>query len=325
VAIEFGQPAPTVLITGAAGNLGSRLARRLAQEPINLRLMTHRTPLPGDLIGTARIDVVQADLAQAQTLIGALRGADCVVHFAGVLFKPRPATFLPETNTRWFANLVEAALTTAVRRVVLISFPHVEGPTTPQHPSAGRLDREPISIHARTRLEEERLLFDKTRGTATTPVVLRSATVYGRGILMVEAARWLAQRRLLGVWRQPTWYHFIQTEDFLDAAAAACLKKGVSGIYQLGDESPITIQYFLDEATRIWGVPRPWRMPWWMILAAAGSCELFAALFGTISPLTRDFVRLGRVDHCCDTRRMRGELLPRLSYPTFEQGKATLR
>ncbi len=317
--------ASTILITGAAGNLGSRLARRLAQEPVNLRLMTHRTPLPGDLTGEARIDVVQADLARPETLTRALTGADCVVHFAGVLFKPRPATFLPETNTRWFSNLLEAALTTGVSRVILISFPHVEGPTTPEHPGAGRLDGAPISVHARTRLEEERLLFEKTRGTATTPVVLRSATIYGRGILMVEAARWLAQRRLLGVWRQPTWYHFIQTQDFLDAAAAACVKQGVSGIYQLGDESPITIQQALDEATRIWGLPPPWRMPWWMILTAAASCEMFGALFGTISPLTRDFVRLGRVDHCCDTRRMRAELLPRLSYPTFEQGKSTLR
>lgn len=287
--------------------------------------MTHRTPLPGDLTGKARIDVVQADLARPETLISALSAADCVVHFAGVLFRPRPATFLPETNTRWFANLVAAALNAGVRRVILISFPHVEGPTTPEHPGAGRLDGQPISIHARTRLEEERLLFEKTRGTATAPVVLRSATIYDRGILMVEAARWLAQRRLLGVWRQPTWYHFIQTQDFLDATAASCVKEGISGIYQLGDESPITIQQFLDEATRIWGLPRPWRMPWWTILAAAGSCELFAALFGTISPLTRDFVRLGRVDHCCDTRRMRAELLPQLSYPTFEQGKYTLR
>ena len=316
---------PTVLITGAAGNLGSRLARRLASEPVKLRLMTHRTPLPDDLTADARIEAVGADLARPETLIPALKNTDCVVHFAGVLFRPRPATFLPETNTRWFANLLDVALTNGVRRVILISFPHVEGPTNPEHPATGRLDCEPISVHARTRLEEERLVLEKTRDTATTPVVLRSATVYGRGILMVEAARWLAQRRLLGVWRKPTWYHFIQTQDFLDATAAACVKEGISGIYHLGDESPITIQQFLDEATRIWGFQRPWRLPWWTILTVAAGCEAFAALFGTRSALTRDFVRLGRVDHCCDTRRMRTELLPLLRYPTFEQGKSTLR
>jgi len=317
---------PTILITGAAGNLGSRLARRLLTERVKQRLMIHRTPLPDDLaaIGEDRIAVVSADLALPETLSAALQGVDCVVHFAGVLFRPRPATFLPQTNTRWFANLLEAALAARVPRVVLISFPQVEGPTTPEHPATGRLDYVPVWIHARTRLEEERLLFQKTRGTSTTPVVLRSATVYGRGILMIEAARWLSQRHLLAVWRTPTWYHFIQTDDFLNAVAASTLKTGITGIYQLGDDAPMTIQEFLDEAARIWGYSRPWRMPWWMILTAAAACEAFATAFGTRSPLTRDFVRLGRVDHVCDTRRMRAELVPQLRYPTFEQGKTTL-
>jgi hypothetical protein len=32
------------------------------------------------------------------------------VHFAGRLFAPRPEAFLPETNTHWFSNLVQAAV-----------------------------------------------------------------------------------------------------------------------------------------------------------------------------------------------------------------------
>jgi nucleoside-diphosphate-sugar epimerase len=283
--------------------------------------MVHRTPLPEELASAPAVEIVQADLARPETVLPAVEGVDVIVHFAGVLFRPRPERFLPETNTRWFAGLLEAALATGVRRVILVSFPHVEGPTTPETPATGRLDREPISVHARTRLEEERLLFTRTQGTHTTPVVLRSATVYGRGILMVEAARRLARWRLLGVWREPTWYHFIQTEDFLDAAAAAVLRESINGIYHLGDAKPITIQEFLDEATRIWELPRPWRM----ILGAAATCETFANIFGTVSPLTRDFVRLGRVHHVGDTRRMREELLPMLKYPTFEKGKETLR
>lgn len=314
-----------VLITGAAGNLGSRLVRRLAGEVEHVRAMIHREPLPAVLAALPSVETARADLAQPETLTSRLSGVDTVVHFAGVLFRPRPERFLPETNTRWFANLLDAALAARVARIVLVSFPHVEGPTTPQHPSTDRLDGAPVGAHARTRLEEERLLFARTRGTGTTPVVLRSATVYGRGILMVEAARRLARLRLLGVWREPTIYHFIQTEDFLDAAAAAALKEGVYGTYGLGDERAITIQEFLDGATRTWGLPPPWRMPWWMIESAAALCEAFALAFRTPSPLTRDFVRLGRVPHFCDTGRMRAELLPTLKYPTFETGKETLR
>jgi nucleoside-diphosphate-sugar epimerase len=185
-------PSSTILITGAAGNLGSLLARYLVSGGHKLRLMYHQKVLAPDLAGASNVSAVQADLAKPDTLPSALAGVNVIVHFAGVLFAPRPELFLPVTNTQWFSNLVDAALKAKVERIILISFPHVEGPTTVQQPATGRLDRQPISVHAKTRLEEERLLFERTKETATTPVVLRLGMVYGRGILMIDAARWLS-------------------------------------------------------------------------------------------------------------------------------------
>ncbi len=315
---------PLVLITGAAGNLGGLLARHLlAARSCRLRLMHHRTPLPGDLVGE-HSEAVQADLARPETLRAALSDADVVVHFAGVLFAPRPERFLPTTNTQWFENLLTAALEARVGRLILISFPHVEGETSFESPATGRLDREPVSVHAKTRLAEERLLVERTRGTATTPVALRVGMVYGRGILMVDAARWLAARRLLAVWRQPTSIQLVSAIDCMRAIEAAILVAGASGIYHVGDEQPVTLQHFLDEACRAWGHPRPWRLPLWMIETAAGLCELLALVARTKAPLTRDFVRIGRVSYWGDTGRMRQELLPALTYPTLRDGIGTL-
>jgi len=315
---------PTFLITGAAGNLGGLLARHLVPSGHELRLMYHHTPLPDDLTRQANVRPVQADLAVPATLPAAVAGIDVIVHFAGRLFAPRPERFLPETNTRWFDSLLAAAIAARVGRVILISFPHVEGPTSFEHPATGRLDRQPVSVHARTRLAEERGLFERTRGTATTPVVLRLGAVYGRGILMVEAARWLARRRLLSVWPEPTLYQLVSTIDYLRATEAAMFNGGVHGIYHVGDEQPVTLQHFLDEACRVWGHPRPRRVPFWMIEASAGLCEFGATVLRTTSPLTRDFVRLGRVPHWGDTRRARQELIPRLTYPTLDAGLSTL-
>jgi nucleoside-diphosphate-sugar epimerase len=239
------------LITGAAGNLGSLLSRHLAARSCELRLMYHRTPLPPDMLAAPNVQAVSADLADPTTIMPAVEGADVVVHFAGRLFAPRPETFLPETNTRWFANLVTAAIDARVGRVILASFPQVEGPTSVERPRNRPAHAHPISVHAQTRLEEERLLFERTECSQTTPVVLRFGLIYGRGILMVEAARWL-------------------------------------------------------------------------IRAAAASCEVGASVAGTPSPLTRDFVRLGRVPHWGDTRRARAELIPQLSYPTLDSGLSTL-
>ncbi|MFN8095341.1 MAG: NAD-dependent epimerase/dehydratase family protein [Vicinamibacteria bacterium] len=316
--------AKTVLVTGAAGNLGGLLARHLLPSGLDLRLMWHRRPLAPELTAAPCVAPVQADLREPATLAAAVAGVDTVVHFAGVLFAPRPERFLPETNTRWFDNLLTAALAAGVRRVILVSFPHVEGPTSKDDPATGRLDREPVSAHARTRLAEEKLLHERTKGTGTTSVVLRVGMVYGRGILMVDAARWLATRRLLGVWRDPTWIQLVSTVDFLRATEAAIVGAGASGTYHLGDEQPVTLQQFLDVACEQWGCPRPTRMPLWMITTAALLCELFAAVAGTPSPLTRDFVRIGRVSYWGDTTRMRDELLPQLVHPNLEAGRHTL-
>ena len=314
----------TILITGAAGNLGSLLARQLMATGHELRLMYHRTLLPEDVARVANVHPIKADLGDPATLAPAVTGADVIVHFAGRLFAPRPERFLPETNTWWFSNLMTAALEAHVGRVILISFPHVEGPTSVTHPATGRLDRQPISVHARTRLEEERLLLERTKDTGTSPVVLRLGMIYGRGILMIEAARWLARRRLLCVWREPTLLQLLSTADFVRAVEAAIFKPGIRGIYHVGDERPVTLQEFLDEACRVWGYQRPIRIPYSMIYAAACLCECVATIARTPSPLTRDFVQLGRVSHWGDTRRARQELIPELVYPTLEMGLSTL-
>src|ERR1700724_1944533 len=53
---------PTILITGAAGNLGSLLARHLLAGRHPLRLMYHRRPLPDDVARAPNVGVIQADL-----------------------------------------------------------------------------------------------------------------------------------------------------------------------------------------------------------------------------------------------------------------------
>lgn len=315
---------PTVLITGAAGNLGGLLARHLQSKGYPLRLMFHKTPLAEGLADAPKVTPVQADLAKPETLEAAVGDADVVVHFAGVLFAPRPQKFLPETNTRWFANLLEACDQARVDRVVLISFPHVEGETTVDAPATGRLDGEPISVHARTRLEEERLLLERQPAGYITPLVLRLGMVYGRGILMIDAARWLAKRRLLGVWKEPTWIHLLSTADYLAVTEAAITVPEARGIYHGGDEQPITLQEFLAEACRVWQVHPPRTMPFWTIYSAATLCELFASVANTRSPLTRDFIKIGRVSYFGDTGRAREELIPVLQHPTLSSGVSTL-
>ena len=307
-----------IVITGAAGNLGSLLARGMAGDPVFMKLLWHRTPIAADLAACPNAETCRVDLARPETLRGCLQEGDTVVHFAGVLFRADPEKFLHTTNTDYFRNLLGEAVRARVKRLILISFPHVEGETTPENPARGRLDGAPVSVHAATRLEEERLLF--AQADRLEAVSLRVGMVYGRGVLMIDAARWFSRRWLLGVWRQPTWIHLISAPDFVAAAKAAACRPGVRGIYHLGDEGVQTLQRFLDDAARRWRTKRPWRMPLWMIYTAASGFELVSRLTGWRAPLTRDFIDIGRVSYYGDTARMRRELLPELKYPTYREG-----
>lgn len=310
-----------ILITGAAGNLGSLLAARLLeQDSLPVRLMFHRKPLPDELQRHPLSETVRADLGDSASLRNALAGISVVVHFAGVLFRHHPEKFLPVTNTLYFKNLLDASLLSGVKRLILISFPHVEGETTPEYPAQGHIKGKPSSVHARTRLEEEKILLQVAESYRLEAIILRVGMVYASGILMIEGARWFARRRMLGVWRKPTMIHLISLPDFLEAASRAVQLPGISGIYHVGDEGQQSLQEFLDAICQHWGYHKPWRMPLWLIMTAAWHFELFSLLFGTRSPLTRDFVRIGTSSYYGDTGRMRQELLPKIEFPTFKDG-----
>lgn len=309
-----------VLITGGAGNLGSLLARHLAESPHELVLMVHRKDPPADVVAQKNVTIRWADLADPKTLPAACAGVDAIVHFAGVLFAPGPENFLPATNVGYVKNLVAAALAAGVKKFIIVSFPHVEGESTPERPARGLPLGAPDSVHALTRLRAEQHLFSACEGAGMTAIALRAGMIYAKGVLMIDAARWLMERRLLGVWRRPTWIHLIALPDFCECVRATFENEGASGIYNCGDDAPTTLQEFLDRAAVHWKAPMPWRAPRWSFFFAARCVETYAKLFGTAAPLTRDFVRIGMASYCMETTRMKADLLPQLAYPTLSEG-----
>lgn len=310
----------TICITGAAGNLGSFTAQHLFDKSnYKLNLMVHEKQLTKALKDDARVNVYKCDLNKKETLEKCLEGVDEIIHYAGVLFSANPEKFLPKTNLKYFQNLVDVAKSKSIKRLILISFPHVEGYTNTQFPSTDKTDRVPVSMHATTRLEEERYL----KSNFQNHVILRVGMVYGRGVLMPDAARWFGKRNLLGVWKEPTLIHLISKNDFLNSVLCAFLNESASGTYNIGDDAVQTLQEYLDFACKQWGCKRPWRMPLWLIYFAAWIFEIISWAFKTKSPLTKDFIDIGRVSYYGDTYRMRTELLPTLKYPTMTHGKST--
>ncbi|WP_055568582.1 NAD-dependent epimerase/dehydratase family protein [Streptomyces atriruber] len=113
-------PAPrTVLLTGAAGGLGTLMRGLLPSYGYDLRPLDVR-PLADEP------EAVTADLADRDALRKAVRGTDAVLHLAGISLE---STFdkILKANIEGTYNLYEAAREEGVRRIVFASSNHAVG------------------------------------------------------------------------------------------------------------------------------------------------------------------------------------------------------
>lgn len=113
-------PAPrTVLLTGAAGGLGTLMRELLPSHGYQLRLFDLR-PIEGE--PTA----ITADLSDKDALREAVRGVDAIIHLAGISLEA-PFERIMRANIEGTYNLYEAARKEGVSRVIFASSNHAVG------------------------------------------------------------------------------------------------------------------------------------------------------------------------------------------------------
>jgi len=164
-----------ILVTGATGKVGSRLAQRLAQRGDQVRALVRDRTRAADL-PAHRIELVEGDLLDADSLTVAVRGVDAVVHCAA-FFRGATAEQAHAVNDVGTRHLASAARTAGVKRMLFTSTGLVYGPT------GGRLAREddpcaPIAAYPVSKLAAERFLLAIEDLDVR---VLRLPFVYGDG------------------------------------------------------------------------------------------------------------------------------------------------
>ncbi|MEU9013566.1 NAD(P)-dependent oxidoreductase [Streptomyces sp. NPDC048479] len=119
-------PAPrTVLLTGAAGGLGTLMRGLLPAYGYELRLFD-ATPIEGVP------DAVTADLADKEALRDAVRGVDAIIHLAGISLEA-PFDKILRANIEGTYNLYVAAREEGIERIVFASSNHAVGFTPRPH------------------------------------------------------------------------------------------------------------------------------------------------------------------------------------------------
>jgi UDP-glucose 4-epimerase len=164
-----------ILVTGATGKIGSRLARRLGQRGDHVRALV-RDPSRAAVLREAEIELAEGDLLEVESLAAAVRDIDAVIHCAA-FFRGATSEQAHAVNDLGTQHLARAARATSVKRFIFTSTGLVYGPT------GGHLAQEddscaPAPGYPASKLAAERYLL-ATEGLDVR--VLRLPFVYGDG------------------------------------------------------------------------------------------------------------------------------------------------
>jgi UDP-glucose 4-epimerase len=169
-----------ILITGATGKVGSRLAKRLAGQGHHVKALV-RDSSRAAALSSDLIELVQGDLLNPDSLVPAVQGMAAVVHCAA-FFRGATPEQAYAVNERGTQLLASAARYANVERFVFLSTGLVYGP------NGGRLAGEddacnPVDAYPLSKLAAEKMLL----GMEGVDVrILRLPFVYGDGDPHIE-------------------------------------------------------------------------------------------------------------------------------------------
>ncbi len=165
------------LVTGASGFVGGNLVDALARRGYRVTCLV-RPSSNRQWIHRYRINYVEGDITQPESLLQAVRGVDYVFHLAGLTRAPDAETY-EYVNARGTRHLLEACLerNPNIRRFVYCSSLAATGPSQEGIPLVEADPPHPISDYGRSKLQAEAILRGRSEVLPIT--IIRPPVVYG--------------------------------------------------------------------------------------------------------------------------------------------------
>jgi dihydroflavonol-4-reductase len=226
----------TVLITGATGQVGNAIARRLAADGVEVRALV-RSPERARVL-PAGVQPVFGDVTDAASLRAALDGAATVYHAAGIPEQwRRDVGEFTRVNVDGTRNVVDAALAAGVQRFVYTSTDDVlvQAPGAPFDESA--ISPNPgVTPYQRSKQEADRIV-SAALDRGLPAVFLHPAGVYGPAPFLVKGLndllRQLAKRKTPAL--LPGGMAVAFSEDVADGHVRAAAQAAVGARYLLAE------------------------------------------------------------------------------------------
>ena len=266
----------TVLVTGAAGLLGSHVTDLLVESGERPRVLIR----PGDSIAKLTegdVEIHWGDVADPIAVGAAIADVDCVLHCAARTGPWGPEADYERTNVRALETLVYAAMAAGVRRVV-----HVSSVTVHGNDVGGAADetaplREEPNPYSRSKLAGERLLERMIRDEGAPVTIVRPGWIYGPGdhASFGRLAERMAEGHMLVVGSGDNHLPLIYVRDAARGVLLAAESSEAAGrVYLLVNDEPVTQRTYLSAIATELGVPPPTRhLPYKLALRMGAVAE----------------------------------------------------
>jgi dihydroflavonol-4-reductase len=280
-----------ILITGATGFIGGKLAKYYIRKKKKVRLLI-RNPerLPHSVKKSCQI--VIGDVTRSETLINAVRGIDVLIHSAGMLGHwGNTYQQLYAVNVEGSLNVIKAAYRAGVKRLIHLSAGGVTGPVG-SNPVDEAFSPAPVTAYERTKWECEQKLLEFALKKDLNLLVLRPTFTYGPGDPhKLSFFKAIKKNKFAFIGNGNSTVHPVYIDDLvkgIDLGLTSGLKQGSIII---GGAKPVTKKELVYAIADALEVPRPViKLPITVAHFAARVCEISAAVLKFNPPITHSRV-----------------------------------
>jgi nucleoside-diphosphate-sugar epimerase len=277
-----------VLVTGATGFTGGRLALHLRQLGHPVRALV-RPGAATDALRAAGVALIEGDIRSPPDVMRAAEDVSAIYHLAAAFrIAGQPDSFYRDVNVRGTANVVAAAQTHRVARMIHCSTIGVHG-SVKEIPSTETSPFNPRDIYQETKLEGE-LVARAAIDRGLPGVIVRPAAIYGPGDLrFLKLFRAIKTHRFRMFGSGEAFWHPVYIDDLVDGFLLCGERPEALGkTYILAGECYVTLNEWVAGIAHAVGVlPPRGHLPYWPLAVAAAACEDLCRPFGIDPPLYR--------------------------------------
>lgn len=270
----------TVCVIGGSGFIGRHICHQLAAQGYRVCVPTRDPQLAKQLILLPTVEVVAADVHDAEALSRVIHGADAVINLAGVLHEGRGRASFREAHVELPRKIVAACRQNGVRRLI--------------HMSALNADPEGASAYLRSKGEAEAVV----RGSGLEVTLFRPSVVFGREDTFLNLFAMLLKLMPLVVLASPNArFQPVFVEDVAAAFVKSLEAIGSFGkSYDLCGPRVYTLRELVEFVGVVTGHPRP-------IIGLSDTLSYWQAFAMELLPvklMTRDNYYSMKIDSVCN-------------------------